>query len=408
MNRRTLIVTLSIALIIVLGAVGVWYFFFKTTSPTTLIPTNTGLPFGQGGEGTSGDPNTPSSQNPSTDPAGTSASRAALFRLTTTPVSGAVAFLKNGFTTIRYVERATSHLYDINPVTLEKVRITNNTIPQVYEAHFKNDGSGVIMRSLKTGSDTIDTVVLTLTPPVSTSTEAFYEVAQSVLRGNIDDIAVANNNTLAFTTKDTGGVISSSFLGEKPTTVFSSAFKQWEISWKDLTTLFITTKASSNASGYAYTLNTKTGGLTKLLGPLNALSLIGSPDGRQVVYSYKEGTQFVLRTKNLASGLVSEITPITLAEKCTWGAKQSSILYCGAPAGGVGQNNPDEWYQGGSSFSDRIWRFNLDTGLTEIVADPQKDFNTNIDATHLTLTPDEDYLILQNKKDLSLWALKLK
>jgi hypothetical protein len=405
MSRKALALII-VVLVLLVGGATFWYFVLRTPTDSTLIPTNNGgLPFGQGG----GDitPGISGSQTPNSTNGGVNRPTANFFKLTDVPVSGATSLLKNGFTVVRYIERSTGHIYDINPVTLEKTRVTNNTVPKIYESAFNKDASRALVRSLKNNSDTVENTVLTLTPPTASSTDELHTVSLSTLRGSIGEIAVGTDNTLAYTTNDTGAIYTASFLGEKPSQIFSSPFRGWLISWKDLGSLFVVSKASASVEGYAYTLNTKTAAFTKLLGPLMALTLTGSADGKHIVYSYKDGGRNILRAENLTSDLISEITPTTLAEKCVWSRTTSSVLYCGAPTGGVGPGEPDNWYQGSTHFSDRVWRFNTDTGFTDVLVDPKKDFNVDIDTIHPILTGDEDYLILQNKTDLSLWALKL-
>jgi hypothetical protein len=77
------------------------------------------------------------------------------------------------------------------------------------------------------------------------------------------------------------------------------------------------------------------------------------------------------------------------------------------PSSGLRAGEPDLWYQGISHYSDRIWRFDVDTDYADVAVDPKKDFNIDIDAEKLFLSPSEDYLFFINKNDLSLWALKL-
>lgn len=402
MNRKTPLIIISISLLIVLSALG-WYFYSRTPSQPALVPTQGGLPFGQGGTGSPGTP----LANPSTNGTGVGENGkplARLFRISDAPAAGFLGFIKNGFTTIRYIERATGHVYDINPVTLEKTKITNNTLPKIYEAYFKSDGKNLIIRTLKEGSDTVDNTVLTLAPPIATTTDNLYTVSSAILRGDIGDMFVAEDNSLLYTTRDTGTVVRSSFNGDKPASLFSSPFTEWRLGSSG-GGAFITTKASAGVQGYSYAL--KSGALSKVVGPLPALVTAYNKDGKRLAYSYGSGDSASFLTENLLTKAVSEITPATLAEKCTWSARNIDLLFCGVPVGGVGANDPDGWYQGKTHFSDRIWRFNTNTGFTDVLADPKKDFNIDLDLTNPVLTPDEDYLLFINKNDLTVWALKL-
>ncbi|CAN5138767.1 hypothetical protein BH11PAT3_BH11PAT3_0050 [soil metagenome] len=404
MNRKPLIITISIALIIVFGALG-WYFYTRTSTPPQLTPVNGGLPFGAGGGNIS--PGTPAGNSATTtglDSVGRPTAR--LFRLVDTPVSGWVSFIKNGSTIIRYVDRATGHIMDVNPVTLERTKITNNTLPKIYEADFKNDASGVVLRSLKDGSDEVQNLSVTLIPPKATSTDELYQIDSTILIGKIGDLSVAPDNSLFYTTLDTGSIIHSGFKGEKQTTLFTSDFTNWKL---DIfgTNILLTSKSSINLPSYAYSLNNVSGGLTKLLGPLSGLSVSPSSSGAYIAYSYGSNSQSTFRILNTKPKAVSVVEPATLGEKCTWSSKSAGALYCGVPVGGVGPTEPDSWYQGVTHFTDRIWRFNAETGFTDVLSDPKKDFNIELDVENPHLSPDEDYLLFRNRDDQTLWALRL-
>src|SRR5690606_4110878 len=104
----------------------------------------------------------------------------------------------------------------------------------------------------------------------------------------------------------------------------------------------------------------------------------------------------------------NEILPATLAEKCVWSETESATLYCGVPLSGIGAGEPDNWYKGITRFSDRLWRFDTEVDIAEILAEPQATYGVNIDASELRLSSDEGYLVFINRNDLSLWALKLE
>jgi hypothetical protein len=407
MNKKTLTIVVLIALLIIGGSV--WFVFFNNSStPTTPTKTNTGLPFGQGGANM---PLGNSSTSAGTGASGIGADgkpSANLFRISNTPVAGMVSFNKKSVgEVVRFVDRSTGHIYDVNPLTLEKIQITNNTFPKIQEADFKNDGSSVLLRYLVNNTDTVQNLSASLTAPKSTSTGELYTVTSVLLAGNIDGVSVGPTNSLAVVLKDAGSVIISGFDGSKTSNLFISGFSDWNISWPTTSLIEITTKASASIPGYAYDLNSTSGSMTKILGPLNALTSIQSTDGKRVAYSYNLNGKSVFAYKNLSDGSGDIILPSTFADKCVWSQKSVSSIYCGTPSS-IRQNEPDNWYQGITHFSDQIWKFDTVTLISLLVADPKKDFNTSVDMINPTLSPNEDYLFFINKNDLSLWALKLQ
>jgi hypothetical protein len=85
------------------------------------------------------------------------------------------------------------------------------------------------------------------------------------------------------------------------------------------------------------------------------------------------------------------------------------MLYCAVPKYVSGGKFPDTWYQGEISFSDDIWKINIESGSATKIADPIS-FNKgeDVDAIKLSTDEGENYLFFVNKKDSYLWELNLK
>lgn len=400
MSKRASIVIIILALIL---GTGVLYFLLRGGGATIVTDIFGGSPFGNA---PSGEPTGGESGGTSSGETGSQTNRPLpkFFKLSDAPIAGAVSFIKNGSTYVRYVDRATGHIYDINPATLERVKIWNTTSPRVYEVAWKPDGSGFVSRTVPVNGEVVTNVSMALTPPKATSTSAVFTALATPLRGVMGDIAVLDDGSLVYNLTDTGSVVTSSFTGDKPRNLLSLAFTNWRILPMGKDNALLITKASSSAAGYAYVLNSKTGSFSKVLGPLMGLLVLPSHDGKQLAYASREGFSAL----NLASKITTTIAPQTLPEKCVWSKKSSGILLCGVPDNGLGADSPDSWYQGVTHYSDRIWRFNADTGTAEVLLEPKKDFNTDVDVAKPLLSPDEDYLFITNKNDLSLWALKLQ
>ena len=406
-----LIAVISITLVAFFG----WYLFLRDPDIPAGETIRNILPFGSGGDVASR-PTTNNSQ-PTTDltePVDEFGNpTATLFRLSNTPVAGAVVLDRGNQTIVRYVDRATGHIYDTDLETLEKTKVTNNTLPKIYEAYFRPDGNAVLLRSLKDNSDVIENLSLTLTPPkatVSTSSpqaSTLYAVSSTALRGDISAVVAGSGNTLIYVLRDNSSIVSSTFNGTGAKTLLTSPFTDWRLNTAG-NSLIAYTKASADAPGYAYALNTSNGVLTKILGPLNGLTTTQNSLGNRILYSYVEDNKMRSFTKNLTSSALSEISPTTLAEKCIWSIKKAGILFCAAPADAPGALEPDLWYRGATHFSDRIWLFDTNTDIARVLAEPKQSLRIDIDVFEPKLSSDEDYLIFINKTDLSLWALRLE
>jgi hypothetical protein len=398
MNKRNFI---GIVLITLVVALGILLYVVLTTNRNAPLSESIRniLPFGK-------------SDNPDLSPSEVTVSTTTteeegtvtvpkLVKLSTTGVSGYTTLIKNGFETVRYVERATGHIVDVSPTTLARVEISINTYPKAYRAMFDKSGSSVIYQTLINDSDTINNTLLSLTPPKATSTSDMFTVKESGLRGGMEGLTT-NGSSLFFFAPGTG-IATSNFDGSKPGILLSNPYAGWRIVPFG-PNLIVYSKPVSSEKGFAYILNSKSDSLSKLFGPLSGLVVNGNPSGSRIIFSF--GAPATFSSLNTKSGATTNLTPVTFADKCAWSYKSPNIFYCGSPKS-LGSNEPESWLAGISHYQDRIWRYDADTPFTDLLADPAKDFGVDIDVTDPKLSIDEDYLLFINKNDLSLWALRL-
>lgn len=323
------------------------------------------------------------------------------FRVSDGPVAGAVVFTRNTQTIVRYVERSTGHISEVvlpqrkATEALAPRKISNNTLPKVYEAHFRSDGSSVLLRMLENDTDAQRNLTLNLATTSS----------GTLLRGVLGDVATGAGNSLIYTVEDSKIIASSDFSGNNIKALLNTSFMDWRLAQAG-TGVLMFTKPAANYPGYAYILNSA-GSLNKILGPLNALSATIDPTGNQLFYSYKDKGFAKSSTINLRTGVVVEISPATLSEKCVWMPKKTGRVICGVPTGNISSREPDSWYRGETSFSDRIWEFDTNQEIAQILEEPKPKFNIDLDVIEPKISPSEDYLIFMNKRDMTLWALKL-
>ncbi|MEX2010477.1 MAG: hypothetical protein WD874_01580, partial [Parcubacteria group bacterium] len=197
------------------------------------------------------------------------------------------------------------------------------------------------------------------------------------------------------------------FNGSQAVTLFSGAFNQWSLSPGGDRSVVITTKPNSGVHGYSYVINVGSSALSKLLGPLAGLTVNSARDGARILYGWNDKSVWSLSALNVRTGASINVLPATLPEKCVWAVREEGIIYCSIPRSGVGPGQPEDWYQGITHYSDRIWVLNVDTTYASIIADPKENFAVDIDLEKPFLSPDEDYLFFTNRNDLTLWALKL-
>ncbi len=334
-----------------------------------------------------------------------------LFRVTDVPVAGFVTLNRGASSTaVRYAERATGHIYEVNLENLERARLTNQTLPKIYEAHFRADGSAVLFRSLQNDSDVITNVSLAIAPPKAAATSSedeFYTVSSTALRGELGSVAAGPTNTLFYVLDDVDSIVSSAFDGSSQKTLLSSQFTDWVLAPYGNTGLLVYTKAGgANTPGYAYTLG-GSGGLTKVAGPVPDLTALISHDGKKLVLSQSYAGNIRSFIRNVEDDTSSEMSSPTFADKCVWSRERLAVVFCATPSNNIGSGEPSNWYLGRTSFQDKIWSFDTETELSELLAEPANIVGLDLDLVRPKLSPREDYLVFINKKDLSLWALKL-
>jgi hypothetical protein len=312
---------------------------------------------------------------------------------------------------IRYVDRATGNVFETATSSLDTLRISNGTFPKMYTAVFDSTGDNLLLQTLPNEEgESITTYFGQLKKPSSTSTDetltttplsntlTFY--AQSPAKDRIFSLLGSLNGTQ--------GVLSN-MDGSKKSTLWTSPLREWLVAWPNQNSILLQTKPSADVVGYSYLLNSQTGALTKYIGYINGLTVLASPDTTLALVGQSDPQNSSLLL-GLYKTLTHHLQPLfvkTLPEKCVWGEKDTSYIYCAIPSTIPAGSYPDDWYQGKVSFSDSIWKISLITGNSLRVGALSNLGQQDFDAINLTIDTSDDYLIFTNKRDLTLWGLKL-
>lgn len=312
---------------------------------------------------------------------------------------------------LRYVDRANGNIYQTFADKVDERKFSDTVVPKVYEAFFGNKGNSVVMRYLKADGKTIESFVGTLPKEfLGADTAGTNEVKGSILPADIKDVSLSSDAENMFYLFNSGeNMIGTTFnfFTSKKAQVFDSAFTEWLSQWPNINMVTVTTKPSALVPGYMYSVNPNSisKSLTKVLGGINGLTTLTSPDGKLVLYGNNNLSLSLYHTDTKTT---ETIGVKTLPEKCVWG-KVGDALYCAVPKTANGNNFPDTWYQGEVSFEDQIWKIDLLNGNTSLVADPAAlEGGEEVDAIKLATDEGENYLFFVNKKDSYLWELKIK
>ena len=312
---------------------------------------------------------------------------------------------------LRYVDRGTGNIYETFADKIAERKFSTTVIPQVYEAYFGNNGNSVVMRYLKTDGATIETFVANLPKELlGGDTTGDTEIKGSFLPDGVKDISLSPDHSSIFYLFDSGDNMTGTTLNfgtNKKTQIFTSPFSEWLSFWPNNKSVTLSTKPASGIPGYMYAIDpTNSKSLpSQILGGINGLTTLGSPDGKMVLYGDDGLSLYIYRKDTKAS---SPIGLRTMPEKCTWG-QRSDVLYCAVPKSIEDNKYPDAWYQGEVSFSDQIWKVDIASGNTTMIADPAAiSGGEDTDGIKLAMDDGENYLFFVNKKDSVLWELNLK
>jgi len=229
-----------------------------------------------------------------------------------------------------------------------------------------------------------------------------------------ENIIVNNEKNKIFYLENgvTNGVsgVFSNFDGSTKTTVFSSPFTDWRVMWPNSKTLTLNTKPSEDIPGSLYFVNIASGRFEKIISNVPGLTTLPNKDASKIFYAQKRdsGSGFsslIFVVKDMAS----YTSPLrTLPEKCVWLPNDNETLVCGVPKETPEGTYPDSWYQGKISFDDEIYLLDTETEETKLLFDPKKEtIRGSIDLVDPAVSQNGDIFLFKNKKDGSLWSLRL-
>ena len=334
-----------------------------------------------------------------------------LRQLSTTPIAGmAIASSTIDTTTVRYIDRGTGYVYEADNTSDVVVKLSNTTIPHIYEAYGSKGAKTFLLRYIKDQTDNISNFYAEIRSTGTSTSQTPFELKGKFLSTDIRQVAVspAGDKVFTWNIENGSGVgYISSFDEKTKVKVTTSPITQVTLDWPEINTAVLSTKASGVASGYIYTIDTKTGIMKSVIGGLRGLTGKVSRDLSKVLYSTKTNANFSTSIFNLKSGVTQGVIFKTLADKCVWSNIRKNEVYCAVPTEIPTALYPDDWYKGSVSFVDQIWHLNTDNGEVHLMGDLLRESDQLIDATNLVLDPNDNHIYFTNKRDLTLWVLDL-
>lgn len=430
MSTRTF--TTIIIILLVLGTIVFGFFWYRNNQGSSNTAGGTNSVFdlfpSSGNKTKTTDPTsnetaTTPTDSTTTNPITVSSSLSHLMEITAEPVAGETAFTElvptsttsvSTTTTpitesrfvIRYMKRSNGNIYDVYPgTTMPAVRVTNTTIPRIYEAFFNKTGDQVVFRYFNEKTNQIDTYSANIKRDTPESAAA---LVGSFLPFNISSLSLSPDKTkLYYLYPFSGRTISvtSDFTGLNKKQITDTAFNEWISQWPNTDFVTLTTKSSGLYPGYVYKVSLKSTSpiLERILGGINGLTTAMSPDGTRVLYSQTINNRPMLYVYNINRKTTTSMNLVGLPEKCIW-SNDSIHIYCGIPTAPENGVYPDIWYQGLVSFNDTLWKLNSDNSINQLLVSPSDEKGQQIDATRLFLDDKETHLLFINKSNSSLWT----
>jgi len=332
-----------------------------------------------------------------------------LYKISDEPVVGAVSFIRDGTEYVRFVSLDTGHIFEYGATTTKKERVTNTTGIGLKEVFWGENGSSIMVRYLL--DDTIKTFLASIVlPREKILGESIGELFGDFIPDDVEEVAVSpDGDQFFYLVPFSGGSagIVSDFKDKEKESIFNFPFSEWLILWPQKNTIILNTKPSAFVDGFAYKLDVETGDISRLIGGIDGLNTLHSPSIDKVLYS--QGISSGIRTFifNTENSEKVRLPISTLSEKCVWGSVDVETVYCGVPGTIQRGDYPDEWYQGIVSFSDSIWKLDTETNTPERLSVPSLVVEEEIDVIQPFLSKNEVFMFFINKKDSSLWSLKL-
>ncbi len=416
--RKGLIIIL---IVIVVAGVG-WYLYAKSRQTAPGVPAITDFsaffPIGDSGDPTNIPgliPDTPTS----TIPISQSAAPSAFRLMSASAVAGYSAFTQSSTLTIaadpntpkakptlqtvikrivRYVSRSNGYVYEIEDDAVP-LQISNVYIPNIYETVFADKSTTALLRFIRPDARTVATYSVPIPPPNPNGTRTQHEGVY--LPDNIiSAVASPDGTQVARIAIDANGALLSTTtsLNAKKVDIVSTPFREWILSWPTAKTIYLQTKATAQAPGYLYKIDTTEKKLRRVIGDINGLTASVSPSGAYILYSQSTDTAFVSKILNTKNNTTRTLNIKVMPEKCAW--LTTDDLICAGNDTVAEAQYPDAWYQGTISFSDKLYRINTGAVTATTLYD---NTSASYDMTMLSVDEGAQRVYFVDKQTGLLW-----
>ena len=399
----------------------VWFIvslLFPGTTPspiqvaTNLFGTSKSISLGNGGNG-SGISSTTNIIQSGTY-AGQQIPSQKIFKIADGPITGATFVQTTNPTTTlaRYIAANDGHVFDLPlevPGALARV-VSGTTVPGLATALWAGQGSGAVVQYLE--GSVVKTLFMGF--PTASSTLASGQTPPRIhfLPGGITSVAVSPDGvSVAYLLKEGAG--SSGYITNIATfndkKLFSLPLTELILSWPTQNVLVAESKSATGVPGIAFSVSAKTGGTSLLVSALG-LSATANSTFSKIVYQKADGSALPQSfVHDVASGRDATLPFNPSPERCVWSPLSQTSVVCAAPLASTPANYLDLWHQGLAHSADGIFSFDVQAGITSLLALPGSgQGGERADVAQVALSPDGKYLLYITRGDRSLWGVRLE
>jgi hypothetical protein len=318
------------------------------------------------------------------------------------PVSGGFLFEHEGETRVRFIDRATGHLYETVATSTLVDRITNTTVPGIQEMLWVDENT-FIVRYLN--GDTPETFLARLVEDAEEEQRLNGIFLDSYTRAALDP----QKDTLfgVYSEGNGSSLVVSDLDGTNAREVLASPLSSW-VPLQSEAGLFVYSAPLSGVNGYLYQING--GALIKVAGGILGMTAQISPSGQYALVSGARGGEVSLALINIETGQIYESPLNTLSDKCVFDRQNETQVYCGIPEELDSLTQaalPNDWLLGRVGFTDAMWRISFERESATFVS-ALDDTSEAIDVVNLSMNEENTHLLFTNKNDLSLWSLQIR
>lgn len=319
-------------------------------------------------------------------------------QLTTRPAAGFTPIeTTDGGRGVRYAERGTGHVYDIDLATGKETRTSTRTFGQTVAAHFDRTGDWTVIE-VESGATTRSYVY----SPSGNSNP--YELPAGSHSFYFD-----STGSLNYAVPTSSGTIAYSFdlASEQESESWRVAFSDIDVRWASPARAFIVNRPTGTQKSGIFLM--ENGRLETIVAPKFSLSAVLSGAGDRLLYTYFESSAGAMITLllDLANGEERPVPFVAISEKCTTLSTQAFV--CASSFELMDDRAAlNRWYSGELTSSDTLWREGDTAGSATYLDFLSDRAGFVVDVEKIAVSADDRTLFFTNKINDALWMYEMR